>query len=239
MKPCKLLHLIRIIFGIIHLSRLPKRFILTHSHWRIDNCEKTWFRISWHISPPQDIRPDYRFVSDNKPFIGLANIIHENKGVSEELKELVNQNIMRCDNGDLREKIEKKIIKKFNNIATEPIYADEITEESLESAKAIIFGMFFCSSEVELLEFYDKIITYTYPLETVLKVLARMLSWPYEKRLTRHHKTAKNLFDKTSSLMNLSNKHIVVLTTAASDLTNHQLSQEESRSKFLFPFCHK
>ena len=216
-------------------------------HRRLGGCDKsrnTWFRISWHISPLQDIRPDYRFVSDNKAFIGLANIIHENKGVSEELKGLVNQNIMKCKNGDLEEKIKQNIFKKFNNISTEPIYADEITEESLEMANAIIFGMFFCTSEVKLLKLYQKIIQ-KYPLEAVLKVLARMLSGPNEKRLTRHYHTAKNLFDKTSSLMNLSNKHIAVLTTAASDLaqypdlTNYQVSQEISRSKFLFPFCHK
>ena len=47
--------------------------------------------------------------------------------------------------------IEQDILKKFNNVSTEPIYADEITEESLERANAIIFGMFFCSSEAKLL----------------------------------------------------------------------------------------
>ena len=215
-------------------------------HRRQNTCKKsgnTWFRISWHISPTQDIRPDYRFVKDNKPFIGLANIIHENKGVSEELKDLVNQNIMECDYyGDLREQIEENILKKFNNISTEPIYADEITEESLESANAIILGMFFCLPKD--IEEFSKIIIENHPLETLLKVLARMLSVPNEKKLTRYYSIAKNLFDKTSSLMNLSNKHIAVLTTAASDLarypdlTNHQVSQEISRSKFLFPFCH-
>ena len=213
-------------------------------------CEEslnTWFRISWHISPAQDIRPDYRFVSDNKPFIGLANIIHENKGVSEELKELVNQNIMNCGNGqgawsELGEKIEENIIEKFNNISTEPIYADEIIEESLESANAIILGMFSCLPK-DVVEF-SRIIIENYQLETLVKVLARMLSVPNEKKLTRYYRIAKNLFDKTSSLMNLSNKNIAVLTTAASDLaqypdlTNHQLSKEISRSKF-FLFCHK
>ena len=187
-------------------------------------------------------------MSDNKAYIGLANIIHESKGVSEELKDLVNQNIMECeyDLGNwtvLKAKIEQNIIGKFNNISTEPIYADEITEESLESANAIIFGMFFCYSEVRFLKLYQEIIR-TYPLETVLKVLARMLSVPNEKKMTRYYNTAKNLFDKISSLMNLSNKHIAVLTTAASDLarypdlTNHQVSQGISRSKFVFQFCH-
>ena len=220
-------------------------------HGRDRKCEKSrngWFRISWHISPPQDIKPDYRFVSDNKLFISLANIIHENNGVSEELRDFVNQKIMKCidvwKDIEVVRNIEQDILKKFNNVSTEPIYADEITEESLESANAIIFGMFFCSSEVRLLKFYQKIIG-SYPLKTVLKVLARMLSVPNEKKLNRHYNTAKNLFDKTSSLMNLNNKHIAVLTTAASDLarypemTNHQLSQEISRSKFLFPFCNK
>ena len=212
-------------------------------HRRLSSCVKsgnTWFRISWQVSPPQDMKPDYRFVSENKAFIGLANIIHEKKGISEELKALVNQNILECKNVDLNKKIEENIIKKFSNISTEPIYADEITEESLESANAIIFGMFFCSSEIKLLKFYQKIIK-KYPLETVLKVLARMLSGPNEKMMTRHFNTAKNLFDKTCSLMNLSNKDIAVLTSAASDLarypglTDHQVSQEKRRSKFFFP----
>ena len=216
---------------------------------RPSSCEESrnrWFRISWHISPQQDIRPDYRFVKDNKPFIGLANIIHENKGVSEELKELVNENILensQCINGVNVQEIAENILKKFTNISTEPIYADKISEESLENANAIIFGMFFCSSEVDLLKLYQEIIG-TYPLETVLKVLARIFSVPNKNKVNRHYNTAKNLFDKTSSLMNLSNKHIAVLTTAASDLarypdlTNHKVSQEISRSKSLVSICH-
>ena len=194
--------------------------------------------MSWHISPPQEIRPDDRFVSDNKAFIGLANIIHENNGVSRELKDLVNQNILKCKNEAVGQKIEQNIIKKFSNISTKPIYAEEITEESLDMANAIIFGLFFCSSEIKLLKMYQKIIQ-EYPLETVLKVLARMLSVPNEKKLTRHYNTAKNLFDKTSSLMNLTNRHIAVLTTAASDLArypdlaSHQVSQPVTRSKLL------
>ena len=186
-------------------------------------------------------------MSDNKAYIGLANIIHESKGVSEELKDLVNQNIMECeyDLGNwtvLKAKIEQNIIGKFNNISTEPIYADEITEESLESANAIILGMFSCLPK-DVVEF-SRIIIENYQLETLLKVLARMLSVPNEKKLTRYYRIAKNLFDKTSSLMNLSNKQIAVLTMAASDLarypdlTNHQISKEISRSKF-FLFCHK
>ena len=183
-------------------------------------------------------------MGDNAAFIGLANIIHENNGVSGDLEDLVNQNILKCKNEALGQKIEQKIIKKFNNISTEPIYADEITEESLEMANAIFFGLFFCSSEVKLLKLYQKI-NKKYPLETVLKVLARMLSVPNEKKLTRHYNTAKNLFDKTSSLTNLTNRHIAVLTTAASDLarypdlTNYQVSQEISGSKFFFSYFHK
>ena len=195
--------------------------------------------MSWHISPPQETKPDSRFVSDNKAFIGLANIIHENNGVSEDLRDLVNQNILKCKNEDLGKKIERNIIEKFHNISTDPIYADEITEDSLEMANAIVLGLFFCSAEVKLLKLYKKIIQ-KYPLETVLKVLARMLSVPNEKKLTRHYSTAKNLFDKTCSLVNLTNKHIAVLTTAASDLArypdlrHHQVSQETSKFLSLY-----
>ena len=101
------------------MIRLPKRLSLYHR--RLGNCEKsgnTWFRMSWHISPPQETKPDSRFVSDNKAFIGLANIIHENRGVSEDLRDLVNQNILKCKNEDRGKKIERNIIKKFQNVST-------------------------------------------------------------------------------------------------------------------------
>ena len=190
------------------------------------------FRISWHYKPPPspDIEPEPRFVEDNKLFIHLANIVHEGQGVSEDLKHVVDDIFNHCTTEQISQKIELKMMEKFGNISTEPIYADDITEESLEIANSITFGIYFCSSEVELLKFYQELFG-RFSFETVLKVLARIISVTKEKKLVQYYNTAKKLFDKTTRVMNLRNKDIVFLTTAASeldlipDLRNNQVNE--------------
>ena len=128
-------------------------------------------------------------------------------------------------------------MEKFGNISTEPIYAEEITEESLEIANSITFAICFCSSDLEsdnkdfeLKKFYQELFE-KFSLETVLKVLARITSFTKEKKLVQYYNTAKKLFDKTTRIMNLRNKDIAVLTTADSeldlypDLRNHQVNK--------------
>ena len=178
------------------------------------------FRISWHYKPPPsaDIEPDSRFVEDNKLFIRLANIVQEAKGVSEDLKHVVDYIFTHCTTTEqIIQRTEQKIMEKFGNISTEPIYVDEITDESLEIANSITFGIYFCSSEVELLKFYQGLFE-NFSLETVLKVLARIISVTKEKKLVQYYDTAKKLLDNLSKMMNLRNKHIAVRTTAVSEL---------------------
>ena len=143
----------------------------------------------------------------------------------------------QCTTEKFSQNIEKKMIEKFGHISTEPIFVDEITEESLEIANSIAFKIFFCSSKVELLKFYQELFE-NFSLETVLKVLGRILSVTKEKSLlTPHYNLAKALFDKTTILMDLESKDIAVLTTAASELEqypglkDHQVNKEISRSK--------
>ena len=153
------------------------------------------------------------------------------------MKHFLDDVVRQCTTDKFSQKIEEKIIEKFGNISTEPIFADEITEDSLEIANSIAFKIFFCSFNVELLRFYQKLFK-NFSLETVLKVLGRILSVTKEKSLlTPHYNLAKALFDKTTILMDLESKDIAVLTTAASELEqypglkNHQVNKEISRSK--------
>ena len=149
--------------------------------------------------------------------------------------------LYQCTTQEFRQKIEQKISEKFENISTEPIYADEISEESLEIANSITFGIFFCSTDVKELKFYQELFENS-TLEKAVKALARILSVANQKKLMiRYHNTARVLFDKTTKLMNLRNKDIAVLTTAVSelesypDLRNHKvirsnISQETKNS---------
>ena len=177
-------------------------------------------------------------MEDNKLFILLANILHEGQGVSEALKHVVDDIFTHCTTEQVsKREIEQNIKEKFGNISTQPIYADEIKEESLEIATSITFGIYFCSSDLEsynrdfeLKKFYQELFE-KFSLETVLKVLARIITYTKEKKLVQYYNTASKLFDKTTRVINLRNKDIAVLSTADSeldlypDLRNHQVNK--------------
>ena len=153
------------------------------------------------------------------------------------MQDFIEDVVTQCTTEKFSQNIEKKMIEKFGHISTEPIFVDEITEESLEIANSIAFKIFFCSSKVELLKFYQELFE-NFSLETVLKVLARILSVTKEKRLlTPHHNLARALFEKTRIVMNLESRDIAVLTTGATELDqyislkNYQVKKEISRGK--------
>ena len=153
------------------------------------------------------------------------------------MQDFIEDVVTQCTTEKFNQITEKKMIEKFGHISTEPIFVDEITEESLEIANSIAFKIFFCSSKVELLKFYQELFE-NFSLETVLKVLARILSVTKEKRLlTPHHNLARALFEKTRIVMNLESKDIAVLTTGATELDqylslkNYKVNKEISRGK--------
>ena len=57
-----------------------------------------------------------------------------------------------------------------------------------------------------------------FPLETILKTLARVLLVAKEKELTEHYQTAKAILDKVTTMMNLRYRDIAVMTTGAVEL---------------------
>ena len=57
-----------------------------------------------------------------------------------------------------------------------------------------------------------------FPLETILKTLARVLLVAKEKELTEHYQTAKAILDKVTTMMNLQYRDIAVMTTGAAEL---------------------
>ena len=192
--------------------------------------------LSWHYTPPPAEREqDFRFREDNEHFVRLANVIHQDQGVTQDMQELVEE-IKRgktleseCNIGELSEASNIAISEKYGDISMEPIH-EEISEESLEIAAKIYFGFVFCPDfDPETVIFYKELIV-KFSLETILKILARNLLMANEKDLTEHYNTAKALFDRISSMMNLQYKDIAVMTTGQSEvelyqeLEDHQLN---------------
>ena len=99
-------------------------------------------KVSWFYTSVGDVQPDDRYAKDNKYFTLLANVIHE-QGVTQELEKLT-EDIMKeksLEYYQCSEKYKYKISDKFETTSRVAIYKKEITEESLEKAGKIYFGI--------------------------------------------------------------------------------------------------
>lgn len=184
-------------------------------------------KVSWAYTKPETLQPESSYIEANKHFILLANIIHQiGREVEESLRELVNEMIMNaggrygwmCRVGEVTEENSELLLSKYGNISDEPIFKNEITEEILETSAILYFGVTFCPDyDPRIQQFYERLLK-NFPTETIVKTLARILSVTNEKKLTEHYQTAKYIFDKTSTLINLQNRAITIRTTPASEL---------------------
>ena len=155
-----------------------------------------------------------------------------------------------CDFGSVID----SVIENYGNISMEALFIEEITDESLKTAARHYFRIRFCDFNTEVVQFYENLFKH-FPLESVLKTLARILLVANEKKLRKgfnnnflvlsfeffseHYQVAKALFDKTTSEMDLVlYRDIATLTTTATeielyqDLKDHQVDvQSVSSSK--------
>ena len=93
-----------------------------------------------------------------------------------------------------------------------------------------------------IVKYYEDLVT-NFPLETILKTLARVLLVAKEKKLTEHYQTAKALLDKITTMMNLQYRDIAVLTTGAAELELYQQlrdyhvnNDKNGQEQLLLPF---
>ena len=182
----------------------------------------TGMKLSWFYTEPEGLQPEYNYLESNKHFLLMANVIHQVAGAEEDLRKLVNDMIIekkgKCSTGQVSEENSKLLSAKYGNITTEAIYKNEITEETLESTARLYFGVIFCpDSDQGTEEFYESLLE-KFPIETIVKTLARILSVANEKKLTEHYQTAMDIFDKISTMLNFQSRDIVRMTTPASEL---------------------
>ena len=68
-----------------------------------------------------------------------------------------------------------------------------------------------------IVQFYEDLVE-NFPLDTILKTLARVLLVAKEKDLTELYQTAKAILDKITTMKNLQYRDIAVMTTGAAEL---------------------
>ena len=177
------------------------------------------------------------YLDDNRQFILYANYLHrddiDNRNfLDENTRQLMIQNRV-WETASECQRIGGHDITGLDKLETwEPIFRDNITRQTLDLAARCYFNAMFCSDhDPEMVEFYQNLLLH-FPLETVLKSLARILFVTNKKKLTSDYIVAKTLFDKITTMMDLQYKDIVLLTTRATeielyeDLEDHQLDPE-------------
>ena len=90
---------------------------------------------------------------------------------------------------------------------------------------------------ITTVQFYRELVN-DYPLETVLKALARIITATRnDKKVTEHYDASKSLFGKTTAVMNLQWRDIAVMTSGASELElyqelkNHEITEDNRQSE--------
>ena len=221
------------------------RFLNTEQCSKYKAERNTGLRVSWKHLQPEEVKRRHLFLDndENRQFIRIANIIHEEKGVSVEMMKLLEKirsekkQESPCQAGQMREKMMNLISRKYEDVSLEPIYSDQITEESLSIASELYFQMIFCPNyDAETLRFYERLFQH-FALETILKTLARILFMSNRTGRIEHYIRAKALFDKVSGMLNLHHRDIAAITTPASqleryqELKNHQIDNTFIESK--------
>ena len=200
--------------------------------------------MSWHHIHPEE--QYYFYAEENEDFIRLANVIHEQRGLTDDMKELMKdireekKNATSCDIGIMSLSLKKLMSEKYENISKEAIYVDEISEGSLDTAADFYFGIVFCPDyDPQSVQFYQSLFE-NFSLETVLKTLARILLVSGEKKLYHHYNAVKTLYDRTAASVKLMYKDVALLTTSQSqlklykELKNHQAEGKTGNGKEFF-----
>ena len=199
----------------------------------------TWY-YTGNISDTENKFPnDNKYLDDNKEFILLANLIHE-KGpkIGENLLERSTSNIKneKCyskTGKEVKLSDEKSsLLAEYGNVSAKAVYPD-VSDETLAMAAKIYFRLVFCPDKVVVTENFFQNLFENFPVESILKTLARLLYVAREKKLTEHYRTAMFFFNEITSTMNLTYKDIAVMTNSFSelqkyeDLKSHQVALED------------
>ena len=114
---------------------------ITNENWRNWKTKRhTGMKLSWRyeIEGEEEMEPDYKFAEENKYFTLLANVIHENGGVSREMEDLLREIrekkklvMSKCEVGILSNESQNSIDRRFGNISMAAFYKEEIIGEHL------------------------------------------------------------------------------------------------------------
>ena len=162
-------------------------------------------------------------MNDNKYFIQLVNLLHVNANflTEDQLKTsrynfLNDKTSIVCDGyGKLIEYTDlvEELMKKYENISSQPTYGDEVTEDTMETAAEIYFKLANCPTDnVQMKDYYLKLINDS-SLSTILITLARLTSVGIESKSVKLE-SARLLLLRLSDILDLDYRKIIAVTSA-------------------------
>ena len=195
--------------------------------------------LSWQFNETVD--GDRKYLNDNKNFIQLVNILLTNGHIVPEdhlktirYRFLNEKSSIECGSyGKLKDykDLAEELIKKYQNVSSQPIYSHEVTEETLETAAEIYFQLVHCPTDnVEMKDFYLKLIK-DFPLSTLLITLARLTSAGMESKSVKLD-SARLILLRLTDILDLDYRRIIAVTTAQSHLV-------KGKKRFFVFFSHQ
>ena len=176
-------------------------------------------RATWHYN--ETVQPDQKYLSENKEFIQLVNVLYDNQSeVFERLKEERHNSLNiyhECHHGKLSEVTGEVQLPSFDNTSTEPLSENVISEDILNTAGWFYFYFTHCPDEnIDMRDFYKELFD-KFSMRTILTTLARFYLTSLETG-SEKLMSSRVILEEILKVPGISVKDYIQLTTKLSDL---------------------
>ena len=205
----------------------------------------TGMRVRWYYS--KDVTSQPPLESKNRVLTQLANVLHEQAEPGEVWREVKDfraeflQDGIQCEEWKIAHSyyLQLGLANFYGNVTSEPVYKDEISEETLETAAKMFVFMLHCPDRYgtinDELNFFDELFREK-SKETIIKTLGSISSHSHflqlisvqiiatarEKDLDNEMKTAKLLFRKTAEELKLYSKDVEIISSRLSEIAENE-----------------
>ena len=196
------------------------------------------FRMSWTWN--ETAATDKDFLTENRNFIRIANIVHQMspnteevwqffKGRREQLVALSACEKNRFKNDEVVENKLEKIIGKFTTVQSTNSPMENITDNDLQTASEIYLSLIFCPTwtdrRKQLIELYTDLFS-NHKARSIMLSVSKILTVDVEEKDVFEYNLAKTMFNQVWSVFALESKAMSLLTTSQSDIKGNVMMKD-------------
>ena len=199
------------------------------------------FKMSWAWNATAATDKD--FLTENRNFIRIANIVHQMSLMSpnteevrqffkdrrEELVALSACENNRYKNNDVVENKLEKIIEKFTKVQSSNSPVENITDSDLQTATDIYLSLIYCPTwtdrRKQLIELYNELFR-SHNARSIMLSVSKILTFDVEEKDVFEYNLAKTIFNEVWSVFALESKAISLVTTRKSDIKGNVMMKD-------------